>query len=168
MGHEVLLVSREGWVHAQHQISVTHLLPTTHSRCTMIWKWHLNSPRHNINYADSMAKAKADSAPGSALGGHHGSMHSGGSIGENLNSYSIPMLNMFLQTLQPPAQNCREAITCGTKSAKKISSSHRHRSGSAAAGGRGGSTESATGKKRPSFSSATGTAEPDEAMTAER
>lgn len=131
-------------------------------------KQHLNSPRHNINYADSMAKAKADSAPGSALGGHHGSMHAGGSIGENLNSYSIPMLNMFLQTLQPPAQNCREAITCGTKSAKKISSSHRHRSGSAAAGGRGGSTESATGKKRPSFSSATGTAEPDEAMTAER
>ena len=68
---------------------------------------HLNSPRHNINYADSMAKAKADSAPGSALGGHHGSMHAGVSIGENLNSYSIPMLNMFLQTLQPPAQNCR-------------------------------------------------------------
>ena len=73
----------------------------------MIGFQHLNSPRHNINYADSMAKAKADSAPGSALGGHHGSMHSGGSIGENLNSYSIPMLNMFLQTLQPPAQNCR-------------------------------------------------------------
>ena len=70
---------------------------------------HLNSPRHNINYADSMAKAKADSAPGSALGGHHGggSMHASGSMGDNLNSYSIPMLNMFLQTLQPPAQNCR-------------------------------------------------------------
>ena len=74
---------------------------------SMIGFQHLNSPRHNINYADSMAKAKADSAPGSALGGHHGSMHAGGSIGENLNSYSIPMLNMFLQTLQPPAQNCR-------------------------------------------------------------
>merc|ERR1719295_2013204 len=44
-------------------------------------KQHLNSPRHNINYADSMAKAKADSAPGSALGGHHGSMHAGVSIG---------------------------------------------------------------------------------------
>ena len=89
----------------------------------MIGFQHLNSPRHNINYADSMAKAKADSAPGSALGGHHGSMHAGGSIGENLNSYSIPMLNMFLQTLQPPAQNCR-CVKIANKQGKKVFKSY--------------------------------------------
>ena len=50
MGHEVLLVSREGWVHAQHQISVTHLLPTTHSRCTMIWKWVCCVPEYDSQY----------------------------------------------------------------------------------------------------------------------
>ena len=49
---------------------------------------HLNSPRHNINYADNMTKSNETSGGCMAADAHQ------------INN--IPMLNMFLQTLQPP------------------------------------------------------------------
>ena len=48
---------------------------------------HLNSPRHNINYADNMTKSN----------------DGGGMTADAHQINNIPMLNMFLQTLQPPA-----------------------------------------------------------------